>query len=164
VLECLILGDSLAVGIGQARPECRVEAKVGISSQTFIEQRHGKGPARTVVISLGVNDRADVNTVENLTRLRQQVRAQSVVWVITGDNPRPRDAVRTIAHRFNDRVIDATPLTGPDRLHPDRSGYAKLASLSRARGRTPVYNAFPPRPANASWCQCEQPKAAKQTR
>jgi len=32
MIECLILGDSIAVGIGQMRPECVVQAKSGINS------------------------------------------------------------------------------------------------------------------------------------
>ncbi len=147
MLECLVLGDSLAVGIGQARPECRVEAKVGISSQTFLEQRHGSGPVRTVVISLGVNDKPEVDTLENLERVRARVRAQSVVWVTAGKSERARQAVRTIARRHGDRIIDSAPLAGPDGLHPDRAGYAKLAAMSRVQGHRPVYNDFPARPS-----------------
>jgi len=35
MIECLILGDSIAVGIGQMRPECVVQAKSGINSEDY---------------------------------------------------------------------------------------------------------------------------------
>jgi hypothetical protein len=56
LLECLVLGDSIAVGLGQARPECAVVAVSGITSERYVLTLHARPRARTVVISLGVND------------------------------------------------------------------------------------------------------------
>ena len=64
MLECLVLGDSIASGVGQARPECETVARVGITSGTYINELLPGAPraARTAVISLGVNDDATVDT------------------------------------------------------------------------------------------------------
>jgi lysophospholipase L1-like esterase len=60
MLECLILGDSLAVGVGQARTECVTRAKSGINSYDYVNRYllHTKGDAqaKSVIISLGSND------------------------------------------------------------------------------------------------------------
>ena len=75
MLECLILGDSLAVGVGQIRKECVTYAKSGINSYDYVN-RHvlytkGNTAAKTVIISLGSNDTKNINTVEELDTLRQ---------------------------------------------------------------------------------------------
>ncbi len=149
MIPCLILGDSLAVGVGHARPECVVVAEVGINSARYLQTLHGARHARTVVISLGVNDSLDIETEQNLRRLRHGVSAAAVYWLLPGVHPVARDAVRDIAKEFGDKVIDVAPLTGADHVHPDRTGYAKLASLTRRGGGgsvpTSAYNAFPPR-------------------
>ena len=130
MLACVVLGDSLAVGVGQARPDCRVAAVSGISSDRYIEFLSGVGNVRTAIISLGVNDGPGTATEENLLRLRVRVSAVTVYWLLTGTNPRAREAVRAVARRFGDRLIDAAPLAGPDHVHPDRNGYAALAALT----------------------------------
>jgi hypothetical protein len=53
---CLSLGDSLAVGVGQQLPDCRVEAEVGITSTRYVVEHRSPHYADRVVISLGVND------------------------------------------------------------------------------------------------------------
>jgi lysophospholipase L1-like esterase len=157
LLDCIILGDSIAVGLSQARPDCTVDAVSGITSGRYVQTFAGAAHARTAIISLGVNDGEGVATAENLSRLRGLVSANVVYWLLTGGNPRARDAVREVAARFGDRLIDAAPLTGSDHVHPDRTGYARLAAETAGRGRgspyaspyrdfpssTRVYRAFP---------------------
>jgi hypothetical protein len=154
MVPCLILGDSLAVGVGQARPECSTIAEVGMSSGRFLQSLHGARHARTVVISLGVNDSVDMETLENLRKLRRGVSADAVYWLMPGIHPPAREAVRSVAREFRDRIIEVAPLAGADRIHPDRAGYAQLASLTRRSGGTvyadlpapgSAYGAFPER-------------------
>lgn len=66
MLDCLILGDSIAVGVGQARPACTTSARVGITSGAFLQALYPAAPksASDVVISLGVNDDATLDTLE----------------------------------------------------------------------------------------------------
>lgn len=112
--------------------------------QYFSGVRH----VRTAVISLGVNDGEGIDTADNLSRLRGRVSADTVYWLLTGGNPRAREAVRAVALRFGDRLVDAGPLAGPDHVHPDRSGYAQLAERTRGRGsgtspQVSAYRDFP---------------------
>lgn len=108
----------------------------------------GAPQARTAIISLGVNDGDSVATADNLARLRGRVAADTVYWLLSGTNQHIRDAVRAIAGRFGDRLIDVLPLAGPDHIHPDRTGYAQLAAETRGGGTsTPAsaYRDFPSR-------------------
>jgi hypothetical protein len=158
LLHCIILGDSIAAGMAQARPECEVVAVSGISSERFVQMFPGIAHVQTAIISLGVNDGEGVATSDNLSRLRGEVSADVVYWLLTGGNPRARAAVLSVARRFGDRLIDAAPLTGQDHIHPDRTGYARLAMETRGAGGgrstqasayrdflspTRVYRAFP---------------------
>jgi hypothetical protein len=127
----MILGDSLAVGVGQARPECTVAAEVGINTARYLQVWRHPSEAGTVVISLGVNDSEDIETEQNLRILRRGLNAGRVYWLVPGIHPTARAAVQEIAREFGDRMIDVAPLTGADHIHPDRYGYAKLASLTR---------------------------------
>ena len=144
--------------MGQARPECEVVAVSGITSERFVQMFSGARHVQTAVISLGVNDGGGAATADNLSRLRGEVSADVVYWLLTGGNLRAREAVLSVARRFGDRLIDAAPLTGPDHIHPDRIGYARLAMETRGAGGgrstqasayrdflspTHVYRAFP---------------------
>ena len=134
MIPCMILGDSLAVGVGQARPECTVAAEVGINSSRYLQVWQHPSQAKTVVISLGVNDSEDIETEQNLLRLRRSFSAETVYWLLPGIHPTARAAVHNVAREFGDRVIDVAPMTGADHIHPDRAGYATLASLTGHRG------------------------------
>jgi lysophospholipase L1-like esterase len=137
LLECLVLGDSIAVGLGQARPECAVVAVSGITSERYVQTLHARPRARTVVISLGVNDGEGVSTLDNLRLLRRAITAHTVYWLLAGTNPRARDAARVVARQYRDRLIDVAPLAGPDHVHPDRTGYAVLARETGGSMRPP---------------------------
>src|SRR4051812_48742624 len=102
-------------------------AVTGITSERYVQLFSGMRHVRTAIISLGVNDGEGSATKDNLSRLRGRVRADTVYWLLTGGNPRARDAIRAVASQFGDRLIDAAPLTGADHIHPDRTGYARLA-------------------------------------
>ena len=133
MVDCLILGDSLAVGLGLARPDCEIAAVTGITSDRYVQTFRGTRQAHIAIISLGVNDGDSVPTVDNLSVVRSRVSAETVYWLLTGGNARARDAVRLVAGRFGDRLIDAAPLAGPDHIHPDHAGYELLAAETRGR-------------------------------
>jgi hypothetical protein len=150
VLYCLVLGDSIAVGVAQARPECSVVAVSGINSERFVRTLLGARTARVAVISLGVNDSEGMDTVANLRRLREQVTAWTVYWLLPGANLHAREAVRAVARLYRDRLIDVAPLAGADKVHPDRAGYAVLAAQTRGTAQGPTtpqtaYRDFAPR-------------------
>ena len=136
MLECLILGDSLAVGVGQIRKECATYAKSGINSFDYVNRHvlhtQGNTSAKTVIISLGSNDTAKINTFEELDSLRQLVNADRVYWIVPNIKEDKRRAVLAVADRYKDFVIDARQHdTSLDRVHPTYKGYKTMADKTK---------------------------------
>ena len=127
MLECLILGDSLAVGVGLAKPACEVHAQVGINSHDWNQKFSGIDlAAGAVLISLGSNDHAGVRTEAELRRLRQRTRGQRVFWVMPNIKPEVQRLVVRIAKENGDQVIQTRSLSA-DKVHPTPVGYRELA-------------------------------------
>jgi len=136
MLECLILGDSLAVGVGQVRSECVTRAKSGINSYDYVNRHllHTKGDtqAKSVIISLGSNDTEKIKTFEELDTLRQLVQADRVYWILPNIKETKRKAVWEVARKYNDYVIDARGVDrSPDAVHPTHNGYKELAKQTK---------------------------------
>ena len=76
MLDCLILGDSIAVGSHMFRKECVVYAKGGITSHGW-DKSFGNNnlTASTVIISLGTNDWEGANTYRKLREIREKIQA-----------------------------------------------------------------------------------------
>lgn len=139
MLECLIVGDSIAVGIAQHRTECIRYAKGGINSWQWNQQyRDAYMDTRVVIISLGSNDHRGVKTLRELERLRERVTAERVYWILPNGNLKASNVpIRTIqewvvevADRYNDIVL---PIAHPssDGIHPSARGYKQLAEQAR---------------------------------
>jgi lysophospholipase L1-like esterase len=136
MLECLILGDSLAVGVGQIRTECATYAKSGINSYDYVNRHvlhtQGNTSAKTVIISLGSNDTAKINTLEELDTLRQIVNADRVYWIVPNIKENKRRAVFAVADKYKDVVIDARKHdTSPDQVHPTHKGYKTISENTK---------------------------------
>lgn len=128
MLDCLIMGDSIAVGTKMFMKECADLAKVGITSHGWLK-RYGNNDlsARTVIISLSTNDWDRANTEAKLREIRGKVKADRVYWIEPNRESKP-DAVRhvhVIAQEFGDTVIAATRWQ-PDKIHPSWAGYKEL--------------------------------------
>jgi lysophospholipase L1-like esterase len=134
LIPCLVIGDSIAVGVGQYLTECRTEARVGITSQQFVHEMLSPQNADTVVISLGVNDGPSPLTTANLQQVRETVRGRAVYWLLPPNHGYARAAIRSVAARFGDRLIDCAPEAGPDGLHPTGAGYRTLGAQIRTTG------------------------------
>ena len=136
MLECLILGDSLAVGVGQIRTECATYAKSGINSYDYVN-RHilhtgGNTSAKTVIISLGSNDLKNIDTYDELDTLRQLVKADRVYWILPNIKETKRRAVGLVAEKYKDNVIDArNHNVSPDKVHPTYKGYKSIAESTK---------------------------------
>ena len=132
LLDCMIIGDSLAVGVGQIRKECVTYAKSGINSYEFTNRyiMNTKGASATnVIISLGSNDTAKINTFEELDTLRQMVEADRVWWIMPNIKETKRKAVWEVARKYNDMIIDARGYDrSPDTVHPTYKGYKEIAA------------------------------------
>jgi len=136
MLECLILGDSLAVGVGQVRTECVTRAKSGINSYNYVNRHllhtQGNTSAKNVIISLGSNDTTKINTFEELDSLRQLVDADRVYWIVPNIKEDKRQAVLAVANKYRDSVIDARQHnTSPDGVHPTYKGYKTIAEKTK---------------------------------
>jgi lysophospholipase L1-like esterase len=136
MIECLILGDSLAVGVGQVRKECVTHAVSGINSYNYVNRHvlHTKGDteAKTVIISLGSNDLKNVNTYEELDTLRQLVKGDRIYWILPNIKETKRRAVWDVANKYNDWIIDARGYDrSPDTVHPTYKGYKGIADQTR---------------------------------
>jgi len=131
MLECLIVGDSIAVGTQQFRQECALVGKGGINTWQFNKNYAQKiQPAETVIISLGSNDHDGVNSFKELLAMRQKVEGKRVFWIMPAIKPHIQEVVQIIAKNFGDTVLPITKLQ-PDRVHPSWSGYKELAEKSK---------------------------------
>lgn len=134
MIECLIVGDSIAVGVSQVRKECQAIVKSGINSANWNRQHlHRLRPAKTLIISLGAND-LGVNTEENIRRLRETAQADRVFWLLPSQRLKPEQvrAVKFVAQDFGDTVIPRPEKNiSADGVHPTYRGYKELADLTR---------------------------------
>ena len=132
MIDCLILGDSIAVGTAQVRQECVSYSKGGWNTWQW-NRDYGKKDlsAKTVIISLGTNDHKGVNTFAELMKMRQQVTAERVYWILPPCNekfckPSVNEVVEIIAKNFGDTIIGTKRLQA-DAIHPSWAGYKELA-------------------------------------
>jgi lysophospholipase L1-like esterase len=132
MLECLILGDSIAVGTHQARPECVAYAKGGWNSwQWNRDYLKNSLTAKTVIISLGSNDHKGVRTKAELQRIREKVgTAARVFWILPAIKPEIQAIVKSMAEEYGDTVLPITRLQ-KDGVHPSWAGYKKLAEETK---------------------------------
>jgi lysophospholipase L1-like esterase len=130
MIDCLIIGDSIAVGTKQFRPDCVAYAKGGINSgqwrRQYLEGDQGALPlAETLIISLGSNDHKGVKTREEISNIRSKVLAKRVYWILPAIKPEIQSIVREVATGFGDTVLPITRLQ-PDGIHPSWAGYKEL--------------------------------------
>ena len=127
MIDCLILGDSIAVGLQQFKPECQAQAKGGVNSWQFNRQYTGPFGARSVVISLGSNDHVGVKTRRELETLRSKVTEQSrVFWILPANQKLIQDIIILIAQANGDIVVPIARLQ-KDQIHPSWAGYRDLS-------------------------------------
>ena len=126
MLECFIMGDSIAVGISKEMKKCKSAVEVGISSKRWAAQKHVMD-ANTTIISLGANDGPKVDSKKELTALRDSIKSKKVIWILPAQKPAQRDAIFLIAKQRGDVVVDvgSVPLA-KDKKHPTAQGYKEL--------------------------------------
>lgn len=136
MLDCLILGDSIAVGTAQFKPECTAIAKGGINSwqynRDYVKPRKNDFGAEVVIISLGSNDHKGVKTYNELYRMRERIKAQRVYWVLPNPAlfPKQADDVNLISVSFGDFVIKPSRYQA-DQIHPSWAGYKEIAESAK---------------------------------
>ena len=137
MLECLILGDSIAVGTSIARPECVAFAKGGWNSwqwnKDYLAQTSAHS-AKTVIISLGANDHTGIRSEFELRKMREAIKGERVFWIDPGKDRKPRqhDAIVRIAQEYGDTVLPRPKdQMSTDGVHPTGRGYKTLANQTR---------------------------------
>ena len=136
MLECMIIGDSIALGTAHVRTECVSYSVEGINTRAWNKKFDSKNiAARTVIISLGTNDHRGVNTHKELSLMRSRVKADRVFWILPPCNdkfckPDINGTVKTIALSNNDTIIKTDKLNR-DAIHPSQAGYTELAEKTR---------------------------------
>ena len=79
MIDCLILGDSIAVGTHMVRTECAHYATGGLNSWQWNKKYKDVDlKAKSVIISLGTNDHQYVKTRKELEAMRARVKAERV--------------------------------------------------------------------------------------
>lgn len=131
-MDCVFIGDSIAQGVAQFRPECANHANVGqTTAQTLLTVHRVNKTADHVMISVGSND-TKVNSKEfrkQIQQLRKQLALTCVTWLLPPNNRRAKWIIRELAINYGDLVLDVMP--GPDQVHPTRKGYQNLAKRTQ---------------------------------
>ena len=135
MLDCLILGDSIAKGISDIRKECVAYVQSGINSRDWNDQFVKKiRPARSTIISLGSNDLKNLNTEIELVSLRSYVNSDHVYWIVPAIKPDKQNLVKKIARLYGDTFV-IIPELANDKVHPTYQGYQALGVLTKPTGK-----------------------------
>lgn len=111
MIDCAVVGDSIALGVGTELHRCVVDATVGIPSADVIGRvQH----ANVLVVSAGSNDARSPALEHNLRAIRAKA-SSKVIWISPMD-PVAAAAVRRVARLHGDQVVHFTPR--PDNIHP----------------------------------------------
>ena len=139
MLECLILGDSIAVGTQQFAKQCQLVGKGGINTWQW-NQMYPRVDltAETIIISLATNDHKYIKTEQELIKMRERVKSSRVFWVLPAGNLKGSEVpiaviqghVRKVAAQYGDTVL---PINGLQRdgIHPSWSGYRDIIERTK---------------------------------
>lgn len=132
MLDCLILGDSIAVGVHTQRWECTSLSKGGWNTyqwnRDYLERDLS---AKNVIISLGSNDHKGVRTKAELQRMREKVGVKAkVYWILPAIKPEIQQIVKDMAKEYGDIVLPIAHLS-TDGIHPSTRGYKDLAEKTK---------------------------------
>jgi len=131
MIECLILGDSIAVGTHMFAKQCQLVGQGGINTWQFNKMyKNNLLAAKTVIISLGTNDHKGVNTRDELIRMRERVSAGNVYWIMPSIKPEIQAIVAEIALQYGDQIIGTSKLQA-DGVHPSWDGYKELVKQTQ---------------------------------
>ncbi len=137
MIDCMIIGDSIAVGTAMARPECVSYSKGGWNSWQWNKDYLAKAsaqPARTVIISLGANDHKGVKTEAELRKMREAIKGDRVFWISPGAErkPYPQAAIERIAKEYGDTVLPRPQgHISADGVHPTGRGYKLIGEQTK---------------------------------
>jgi len=137
MIDCMVIGDSIAVGVSYFRKECVSHAKSGWNSwawnKDYLSLATTK-PYDTIIISLGANDHKGIKTEQELRKMREAIKGKRVFWIDPGKDrkPIPHEVILTLAKEYGD-VILARPqgMMSADGVHPTGKGYKHIAEQTK---------------------------------
>jgi lysophospholipase L1-like esterase len=136
MIDCMIIGDSIAVGTHNVRTECAEYATGGYNTWQWNKRyKNANLTAKSVIISLGTNDHQYVKTRKELKSMRSRVKAERVYWIMPPCNdsfckPTVNEIIKSIAEKNGDMII-GTNRVQKDSIHPSWAGYKELADQTR---------------------------------
>lgn len=137
MIDCMIIGDSIAVGVSMVRKECVSYSKGGWNSwqwnKDYLHLAIQK-PYETIIISLGANDHKGVKTENELRKMRININGKRVFWIDPGQDRKPtqHEAIMRIAKEYGDTVLPRPKDNmSTDGVHPTGKGYKILADQTR---------------------------------
>ena len=138
MLDCLIVGDSIAVGTKMFAPHCALQGRGGINTWQFNKMYNQSFYAETVIISLGSNDHKGVKTYDELFEMRQRVGSKNVFWVLPAGNlpaggvpiEKIQTIVKELAAYYGDTVLPIRGLQA-DGIHPSWAGYKDIVERTK---------------------------------
>jgi hypothetical protein len=136
MFECMIIGDSIAVGTANVRTECISHSVGGYNTWQWNKKFANTDlSAKTMIISLGTNDHDGVHTFKELSKMRSRVDAERVFWILPPCNdkfckPEINAIVEIIARARGDTIIKTDRLQ-KDSIHPSWVGYKELANQAK---------------------------------
>ena len=136
MIDCIILGDSIAVGVQAILKDCHLYGRGGINSWQWNKTYPVIESANIAVISLGTNDHIGIKTREELESMRAKVKARRVFWILPHGNLSAslvpinalREVVRSVATKHGDQILDFDGSASRDGIHPSSRGYKELAA------------------------------------
>ncbi len=137
--DCMIIGDSIAVGTATYRPECVSHSRGGWNTWQWNRDYLSRDlTANTVIISLGSNDHKHIKTRQELEKTRAKVKSTQVFWILPAGNLKASEVpiediqkiVRDIAAKNGDVVIPISRLQ-KDGIHPSLAGYKDIVEKTR---------------------------------
>jgi hypothetical protein len=137
MIDCMIVGDSIAVGTAMYRPDCVSYSRGGWNSwqwnRDYLPTAAAK-PTKTLIISLGANDHSGVKTEQELRKMREAVQGQRVFWIDPGRDrkPVPHAAIVKIAQEYGDTILHRPhDHMSADGIHPTGRGYKILGEQAK---------------------------------
>lgn len=139
MIDCLIIGDSIATGIAQHRTECYIQAQVGITSNKWLNKYSTSPISKNVLISLGSNDlitnksslsqnyNAEEILKEKLQKVRSRHESSRVTWILPKNNIVAKNIILSIAKNHGDVVLEINN-TVNDGVHPTSKEYKNLSN------------------------------------
>jgi len=139
MIDCMIIGDSIAVGVSMVRKECVSHSRGGWNSWQWNKDYLANAttrPYETIIISLGANDHKGVKTEFELRKMRESIKGKRVFWIDPGKDrkPVPHDAIVRIAKEYGDVILERPKENmSSDGVHPTGKGYRELAEKTKTR-------------------------------